>query len=108
MYAGRAVEEAPVTELYARPRHPYTAGLMRALPSAAVTLEDGRRRLTEIPGLVPPPYADPEECAFHPRCPRAQDDCTTRRPALDTHGTGHLAACFHPLSAAAPATGGGS
>jgi peptide/nickel transport system ATP-binding protein len=111
MYAGRAVEEAPVAELYARPRHPYTAGLMRALPSAAVTGEDGRRRLAEIPGLVPPPYDDPDECAFHPRCPRAQGDCVSVRPPLETHGTGHLAACFHPLShpaKAAPATGGGS
>jgi peptide/nickel transport system ATP-binding protein len=107
MYAGRAVEEAPVTELFARPRHPYTAGLMRALPSAAVTGEDGRRRLSEIPGLVPPPYDDPRECAFHPRCPHAQADCTTERPALDTYGTGHLAACFHPLSLT-PATGGDS
>jgi peptide/nickel transport system ATP-binding protein len=106
MYAGRAVEEAPVTELYARPRHPYTAGLMGALPSAAVTGEDGRRRLAEIPGLVPPPFGDPDRCAFQPRCPRAQADCTAERPALDVYGTGHLAACFHPLPAEAPAAGG--
>jgi peptide/nickel transport system ATP-binding protein len=101
MYAGRAVEEASVTELYARPRHPYTAGLMRALPSAAVTGEDGRRRLTEIPGLVPPPFEDPDECAFHPRCPRVREDCTATRPALEAFGTEHRAACFHPLSTAA-------
>ncbi|MGI5228328.1 ABC transporter ATP-binding protein [Actinoallomurus sp. CA-142502] len=101
MYAGRAVEEASVTDLYARPRHPYTAGLMRALPSAAVTGEDGRRRLTEIPGLVPPPFEDPDECAFHPRCPRAREDCTATRPALEAFGTEHRAACFHPLSTAA-------
>jgi oligopeptide/dipeptide ABC transporter ATP-binding protein len=101
MYAGRAVEEAPVTELYARPRHPYTAGLMGALPSAAVTGEDGRRRLAEIPGLVPRPFEDPDECAFHPRCPRAADDCAARRPALERFGTAHRAACFHPLSTAA-------
>jgi peptide/nickel transport system ATP-binding protein len=102
MYAGRAVEEAPVTELYARPRHPYTSGLMGALPTAAVTGEDGRRRLAEIPGLVPPPFGDPPGCAFHPRCPRAQADCTARRPALEEHGAGHRAACFHPLPAEAP------
>ncbi len=98
MYAGRAVEQAPVTELFARPRHPYTAGLMRALPTAAVTRDDGRRRLSEIPGLVPPPYDDPDECAFHPRCPLAQDDCRASRPPLEGHGPGHLAACFHPLT----------
>ncbi len=101
MYAGRAVEQASVTELFARPRHPYTAGLMRALPSAAVTGEDGRPRLAEIPGLVPPPFGDPDECAFHPRCPRARDDCRAQRPVLEAYDAGHLAACFHPQ----PATG---
>ncbi|MEV4221085.1 ABC transporter ATP-binding protein [Nonomuraea sp. NPDC049725] len=91
MYAGRAVEQAPVTELFARPRHPYTLGLMRALPSAAV---DGR--LAEIPGMVPSPMSDPDECAFRARCPRAQDDCATSRPPLVRQAAGHLAACFHP------------
>jgi peptide/nickel transport system ATP-binding protein len=111
MYAGRAVEQAPVAELFARPRHPYTAGLMRALPSAAVAGADGRRRLAEIPGLVPPPFADPEECAFHPRCPRAEAGCRAARPALDAYGDGHLAACFHPIShpiEPVPDTGGGA
>jgi oligopeptide/dipeptide ABC transporter ATP-binding protein len=100
-----------VEELFARPRHPYTAGLMGALPSAAMSGSGGRRRLAEIPGMVPPPYGDPDECAFHPRCPRAQDDCVSRRPALEAHGAGHRAACFHPLThpaETAPATGGGS
>ncbi|TDD44815.1 ABC transporter ATP-binding protein [Nonomuraea terrae] len=91
MYAGRAVEQAPVTELFAHPRHPYTLGLMKALPSAAVN-----GRLAEIPGMVPSPLSDPDECAFHDRCPRAQADCRLSRPPLVRQGEDHLAACFHP------------
>ncbi|MER5998517.1 ABC transporter ATP-binding protein [Nonomuraea angiospora] len=91
MYAGRAVEQAPVAELFANPRHPYTLGLMNALPSAAVN-----GRLAEIPGMVPSPLSDPDECAFQARCPRAQGDCRAARPPLERHADGHLAACFHP------------
>ncbi|HEX4813255.1 MAG TPA: ABC transporter ATP-binding protein [Nonomuraea sp.] len=91
MYAGRAVEQATVTQLFARPRHPYTVGLMRALPTAAVG-----GRLAEIPGMVPSPLSDPQECAFQARCPRAQPDCRSLRPVLEEHAPGHLAACFHP------------
>jgi peptide/nickel transport system ATP-binding protein len=99
MYAGRAVEQAPVEELYARPRHPYTVGLLNALPSAAAAASGpgGRRRLAEIPGMVPPPFTDPDECAFAPRCPRAEPDCRAARPALESHGDRHLAACIHPV-----------
>jgi peptide/nickel transport system ATP-binding protein len=96
MYAGRAVEQAPVQELFARPKHPYTLGLMGALPSAAKEAGPSkRRRLVEIPGMVPLPYTDPDECAFRPRCAAAQDDCARSRPQLVRHGDGHLAACFH-------------
>jgi peptide/nickel transport system ATP-binding protein len=100
MYAGRAVEQAPVAELFGRPRHPYTAGLMAAIPSAATApVNGGRRRLAEIPGMVPPPFGDPEECNFHPRCPRAQPGCSRARPPIESYGDGHYAACFHPLEA---------
>jgi peptide/nickel transport system ATP-binding protein len=105
MYAGRAVERAPVGELFARPRHPYTVGLMTALPSAAVAGPDGRRRLSEIPGMVPSPMSDPDECAFHARCPRAEADCTMSRPVLEQQGHDHLAACFHPIRLAPAAQG---
>ncbi|MEU8248543.1 ABC transporter ATP-binding protein [Nonomuraea sp. NPDC048916] len=91
MYAGRAVEQAPVVELFASPRHPYTLGLMRALPSAAVG-----GRLAEIPGMVPSTLSDPDECAFQARCPRAQADCRLSRPQLVRQAGDHLAACFHP------------
>jgi oligopeptide/dipeptide ABC transporter ATP-binding protein len=94
MYAGRAVEQAPVEDLFARPRHPYTVGLMGALPSAAVA-SGGGRRLTEIPGMVPLPFDDPDECAFRARCAVAQDDCAASRPLLLPHGRDHFAACFH-------------
>ncbi|BCJ27821.1 ABC transporter ATP-binding protein [Actinocatenispora sera] len=98
MYAGRIVEQANVTELFARPLHPYTRGLLGALPSAARLDGTDRRRLREIPGMVPAPYADPDECPFAPRCPIAVDDCTAARPTLDRQGgaDAHLAACFHP------------
>ena len=104
MYAGRAVEQAPVDELFARPAHPYTVGLMGALPSAAVGGAGGRR-LAEIPGMVPPPFTDPDECAFRPRCPGAKDDCATARPLLAARGPDHLAACFHPAALTRPAGG---
>ncbi|MFC4115776.1 ABC transporter ATP-binding protein [Nonomuraea zeae] len=91
MYAGRAVEQAPVAELFANPRHPYTLGLMKALPSAAVN-----GRLAEIPGMVPSPLSDPDECAFQDRCPHAQADCRLSRPKLERQAADHLAACFHP------------
>ncbi|MQA96252.1 MAG: ATP-binding cassette domain-containing protein [Streptosporangiales bacterium] len=103
MYAGRAVEQAPVTELFARPRHPYTMGLMKALPAAVTAAGVGERpRLAEIPGMVPTPMTDPDECAFQPRCPRAEPDCTASRPILEkavseSPADGHTVACFHPL-----------
>jgi oligopeptide/dipeptide ABC transporter ATP-binding protein len=97
MYAGRAVEQAPVEELYARPRHPYTVGLLNALPAAAAA--GGRRRLAEIPGMVPPPVTHPDACALAARCPRAAADCTATRPPLESHGDRHLAACLHPIEA---------
>ncbi|TYB58645.1 ABC transporter ATP-binding protein [Nonomuraea sp. PA05] len=91
MYAGRAVEQAPVAELFASPRHPYTLGLMNALPSAAVN-----GRLAEIPGMVPSPLSDPDECAFQDRCRFAQADCLASRPLLERQADHHLTACFHP------------
>jgi peptide/nickel transport system ATP-binding protein len=97
MYAGRVVERAGVTELFAAPRHPYTVGLLGALPARHV-----RGRLVEIPGMLPDPRRDPDDCAFAPRCPHAEPDCTTARPALTGSGVStvdkysHQAACFHP------------
>jgi peptide/nickel transport system ATP-binding protein len=90
MYAGRKVEEAPVHELFARPQHPYTNGLLGAVP------RPGAGRLREIPGRVPSLAELPRGCAFAPRCPRADEVTRTSVPELRTIGPQHLVACFHP------------
>jgi peptide/nickel transport system ATP-binding protein len=96
MYAGRKVEEAPVGELFADPRHPYTLGLMRARPRLDVDAEEtGRRpRLREIPGIVPALNRPIAGCAFAPRCAFATERCRRERPELETRPNGHLVACF--------------
>jgi peptide/nickel transport system ATP-binding protein len=96
MYAGRKVEEAPVEELFARPLHPYTHGLMRAIPRLDIDAETaGRRpRLKEIPGMVPRLDRPIQGCAFAPRCDFATERCRIEAPPLEDHGKGHLAACW--------------
>jgi len=96
MYAGRKVEEAPVEELFARPLHPYTHGLMRAIPRLDIDAETaGRRpRLKEIPGMVPRLDRPIQGCAFAPRCDFATERCRVEAPSLEDHGKGHLAACW--------------
>ncbi|MEP6691872.1 MAG: ABC transporter ATP-binding protein, partial [Gemmatimonadaceae bacterium] len=78
MYAGEVVEEAPVTALFAAPHHPYTEGLMRAMPRVGIR----RERLATIPGSVPSPTAWPSGCRFHDRCPYAWERCVTDHPPL--------------------------
>jgi len=94
MYAGRKVEEAPVHELFAHPQHPYTVGLLAALPQASNG--SGRRRLQEIPGIVPSLPEPPRACTFAPRCPRADDRSRSEEPPLGEVRPDHLVACFHP------------
>ena len=72
MYAGRKAEEAPVADLFAAPQHPYTIGLLGAIPRPYEG-EDARRRLREIPGRVPSLRELPTACAFAERCPRADE-----------------------------------
>jgi peptide/nickel transport system ATP-binding protein len=93
MYAGRKVEEAPVEELFAHPLHPYTVGLMAAIPRPGV---GDRRRLQEIPGMVPSLAELPRACAFADRCPRADERSRTAVPPLEALRPQHLVACFHP------------
>jgi oligopeptide transport system ATP-binding protein len=78
MYAGRIVETAPVHEIYKRPAHPYTKGLLESIPR----LDQKGRELYAIKGLPPNLLHIPPGCAFHPRCPMAQDVCRTDVPPL--------------------------
>jgi peptide/nickel transport system ATP-binding protein len=101
MYAGRKIEEAPVEELFDRPLHPYTHGLMASVPHLAV-LAGGEAsdpaevgRLQEIPGMVPPLTALPPGCAFAPRCAHADATCHATYPAYVERRPGHWAACWH-------------
>ncbi|MBA2946690.1 ABC transporter ATP-binding protein [Streptomyces himalayensis] len=127
MYAGRPVEQAPVHELFEGPRHPYTRGLLGAVlrpgvvagrgvaagpgavlepgvaaaPGAALR-PAGKRRLPEIPGLVPSLDEQPDACTFAPRCAFADDQCTSGRPGFKAVAAdvgadaAHRAACWHP------------
>ncbi|MEO1016614.1 MAG: ABC transporter ATP-binding protein [Pseudomonadota bacterium] len=90
MYAGRAVEAGPVTDVLTKPRHPYTQGLLRARPQG---MDRRDQTLAEIPGRVPPPGALPEGCGFHPRCSFAIDACRSAVPALEAR-SGHAVACI--------------
>jgi peptide/nickel transport system ATP-binding protein len=94
MYAGRKAEEAPVHELFARPQHPYTIGLLGAVPRPGGA--DSQGRLQEIPGRVPSLAQLPSACAFAPRCPRADDRSRSQVPELREVRPDHLVACFHP------------
>jgi oligopeptide transport system ATP-binding protein len=91
MYAGYIVEEAPVEELYANPRHPYTGALMAALPRA-----DRRRggHLTSIPGSPPSMFVEPMGCPFAPRCTYVRPRCLERNPSLDPVNGEHRIACW--------------
>ena len=98
MYAGRKVEEATVGELFARPLHPYTVGLMNSIPRLDLMrgqADRSQERLQEIPGIVPPLFDLPSGCAFAPRCSRADDKCRSERPAYEEKQPGHWAACWH-------------
>jgi peptide/nickel transport system ATP-binding protein len=92
MYAGRKVEEAPVLELFDRPAHPYTRGLLASIARGKA----GQRvkRLQEIPGMVPSLREPIAGCAFAPRCRYAIERCRREAPGLRAVGAGHLSACF--------------
>ncbi len=90
MYAGRIVEEAVTERLFATPSHPYTRGLLGALPP----IHGPRRRLSAIPGGVPEPWAMPPGCAFAPRCPMRLSACDAGLPPAVTLEQSHRAACI--------------
>ena len=89
MYGGEIVEEAPVKVLFASAHHPYTEGLMNAMPQ----ITDSRERLNVIPGTVPPPTAWPSGCRFRDRCPYSWEKCEREHPPLYQIGDGHTSRC---------------
>jgi oligopeptide/dipeptide ABC transporter ATP-binding protein len=95
MYAGTVVERASVLSLFAKPRHPYTAGLFLSLPRLDREVDE----LRPIEGTVPDPMNLPSGCRFHPRCPLAMPICKERTPELNprvaSDGTSHVSACFY-------------
>jgi peptide/nickel transport system ATP-binding protein len=93
MYAGHEIENGTVETLFDRPQHPYTMGLLGAVPRPGAR---ERGELAEIPGRVPILRAEPTECVFAPRCSRAEDDCTRAMPALREAQSGQHVACLHP------------
>jgi oligopeptide/dipeptide ABC transporter ATP-binding protein len=97
MYCGSIIENAPIDALFARPRHPYTRGLLDSIPR----LRDARLdELPIIPGTVPDLLALPEGCRFAERCDRAEERCARERPALETlSNRGERVACFNPVQA---------
>ncbi len=91
MYAGKIVELASVWDIYYRPHHPYTVGLIRAVP----TLSGDRGRLISIPGSPPDLINPPTGCPFHPRCPYTTERCQEEEPPLQAVSPTHHVACWH-------------
>lgn len=96
MYAGKVVEQAPVETIFAEPNHPYTQGLLNSLPNAELGAVSGgqKRRLQEIPGIVPSLLNLPQGCKFASRCPKAMAACEEKEPPLVQVGEDHLSACW--------------
>jgi len=92
MYAGTTVESAGTKQLFENPVHPYTIGLLTAIPK----LHEDKERLDQIPGTVPNLINPPSGCRFHPRCAFATDICVSDRPSLEEVLPGHYVACHHP------------
>jgi peptide/nickel transport system ATP-binding protein len=96
MYAGRKVEEASVEDIFARPMHPYTVGLLGAVPKLGSSLnQGGRGKLAEIKGLVPSLSKPIVGCAFAGRCPIATEHCQRVAPAIEIKAAGHSVACHY-------------
>lgn len=91
MYAGKIVEIGPVYEIFYQPRHPYTLGLIRAVPTVTGDFEE----LASIPGSPPDLIDLPGGCKFHPRCPFASSKCSVQEPPLERTGPQHYSACWH-------------
>ncbi len=100
MYCGRIVEEAGVHELFERPNHPYTKGLIESIPR--IDEKETDKELFTIPGMVPDIHSLPGGCRFAERCSYAKDNCRSEGPSLKEIGPGRRVSCLYPLSAAVP------
>jgi oligopeptide/dipeptide ABC transporter ATP-binding protein len=97
MYGGRKVEEANVNDIFAMPLHPYTQGLLAAVPKLTTLSgkESYSKRLQEIPGIVPALVNLPDACTFAPRCAFATDICRHEYPPYTNISSSHKVACWH-------------
>ncbi|MCO5144157.1 MAG: ABC transporter ATP-binding protein [Oligoflexia bacterium] len=95
MYAGKVVEKGTAEDIFYRPTHPYTNGLLNSLPSRNKEANQGR--LQTIPGMVPALSNLPKGCRFQDRCNRVQTKCREQEPSLETIQASHAAACFNPV-----------
>lgn len=93
MYAGKIIESGTVREVFSHPAHPYTVGLLNALPK----LTGPRERLTAIPGRVADPQNLPSGCSFHPRCANCTERCKSECPSMVNMSREHCVACFNPV-----------
>jgi len=93
MYLGYIVEEGTTNHILSSPRHPYTLGLIRSIP----TIGKRKERLYAIPGKIPSMSERPKGCPFSTRCPYARDVCKTKLPELRSIEDGHRVRCFHPI-----------
>jgi oligopeptide/dipeptide ABC transporter ATP-binding protein len=91
-YAGQVVEAGTPEDIFGHPQHPYTEGLLAAMPE----LSQKGQRLSSISGAVPSPFDAQQGCLFANRCPRAQEKCRREDPLLEEMGKGHQARCFYP------------
>jgi oligopeptide/dipeptide ABC transporter ATP-binding protein len=99
MYLGKVTENAPVDDLWAHPRHPYTDALLSAVPVPDPDKAGQRERII-LAGDVPSPISPPSGCRFHPRCPKAAPTCVEKDPVLEPRlgdAADHLAACHFPV-----------
>ncbi|HEY2549884.1 MAG TPA: ABC transporter ATP-binding protein [Streptosporangiaceae bacterium] len=101
MYLGKLVEVGPSEAIYGQPAHPYTAGLLEAIPEPDPVVERAKKS-EAIKGDLPSAISPPSGCRFRTRCPIAQDQCAAEEPPLRLFGDDHLAACHFPLQPALP------
>ncbi|HYG74135.1 MAG TPA: ABC transporter ATP-binding protein [Planctomycetota bacterium] len=92
MYAGKIIEQSPTADIFKRPLHPYTQGLLRARPGS---IGGEKHRLSVIPGIVPAATQFKDNCRFNPRCPLCTEICIEKEPLLEEFGGNHRAACWH-------------